>query len=307
MGTEAETVEHLQKLRTIHDRPPASDNAGIGQRGPGPWSRPIRAENRWPAAASPRSRPVSTAARRRPLALCSWVLAWLEQVQVDFEALSDAPFPIVSGSDFLRTTCYCPRREHGNRRETTTASPDSGPYRRHAARRQRHPGGDSQRLHDCEPRDRGNRPRGRLPSRRCDGSRPVPLVLGRRARRRLLAARRDAGVTVTPDQSGRVVPEHRTHVTSDQFKAGLVEVRDETGWSRHAALDGDRRRANRDASGPAPVKIPAARGVLVGSRHTGRGSGRRASLSFASMSSAGPAPLTPTYTWSQSCGLRYAL
>ena len=43
--------------------------------------------------------PLSTAARRRPLALCSWVLAWLEQVQVDFEALSDAPFPVVLGSD----------------------------------------------------------------------------------------------------------------------------------------------------------------------------------------------------------------
>ena len=38
--------------------------------------------------------------------------------------------------------------------------------------------------------------------------------------RRLLAARRDAGVTVTPDQTGRVVlPEHGNHVTFDQFKA----------------------------------------------------------------------------------------
>ena len=29
--------------------------------------------------------------------------------------------------------------------------------------------------------------------------------------------------------------------------------------------------------------------------------------SFASMSAAGPSPLAPTYTWCQSCGLRYAL
>ena len=39
-----------------------------------------------------------------------------------------------------RPTCYCPRREHGNRRETTTAPPDADPHRRHAARRKRHPG-----------------------------------------------------------------------------------------------------------------------------------------------------------------------
>ena len=61
-----------------------------------------------------------------------------------------------------RPTCYCPQREHGNRRETTAAPPDTGPHRRHAARRQRHPGGDRQRLHDRETRDRGDRPRGRL-------------------------------------------------------------------------------------------------------------------------------------------------
>lgn len=40
----------------------------------------------------------------------------------------------------------------------------------------------------------------------------------------------------------------------------------------------DRRRADRDPSRPAPVKIPAAPGVFVGSRHTGRGPGRRANL-----------------------------
>ena len=78
-------------------------------------------------------------------------------------------------------------------------------------------------------------------------------------------------------------------------------------WSRQAALGGDRRRANRDPSRPGPVKIPAAPGVSVGSRHTGRGSGRRANLQVASMAGAGPAPLAPTYTWCQSCGLRYAL
>ena len=71
-----------------------------------------------------------------------------------------------------RPTCYCPQREHGNRRETTAAPPDTGPHRRHAPRRQRHPGWRCQRLHDRESRDRGDRPRGRLPRRRCS-SRPV--------------------------------------------------------------------------------------------------------------------------------------
>ena len=56
----------------------------------------------------------------------------------------------------LPPTCYCPRREHGYRRETAAAPPDAGPHRQHAARRQRHPGGDRQRLHDRESRDRGD-------------------------------------------------------------------------------------------------------------------------------------------------------
>jgi len=55
-------------------------------------------------------------------------------------------------------------------RETEASAPDPGPARRHSARRQRHPGGDRQRLHDSEPRDGGNRPRGRLPGRQSDGS-----------------------------------------------------------------------------------------------------------------------------------------
>ena len=54
-------------------------------------------------------------------------------------------------------------------------------------------------------------------------------------------------------------------------------------------------------------KDPAAPGVREGSRHTGRGSGRMNMPSLASMSAGGPAPLAPTYTWCQSCGLRYAL
>ena len=33
---------------------------------------------------------------------------------------------------------------------------------------------------------------------------------------------------MTPDQFGRVVPEHGTQVASDRFKAGLAEVRAET-------------------------------------------------------------------------------
>ena len=81
---------------------------------------------------------------------------------------------------FLRPTCYCPRCEHGNRREATAAPADAGPHRRHLARRQRHPGGDCQRLHNRESRDRGDRPRGRLPRRR-GGLRPVSRVFGRRA------------------------------------------------------------------------------------------------------------------------------
>ena len=35
----------------------------------------------------------------------------------------------------LRPTCYCPQREHGNRRETAVAPPDASPHLRHAARR----------------------------------------------------------------------------------------------------------------------------------------------------------------------------
>ena len=38
--------------------------------------------------------------------------------QVGFEALSGASSHRFWGSDLLRATCYCPRREHGNRRET---------------------------------------------------------------------------------------------------------------------------------------------------------------------------------------------
>ena len=50
------------------------------------------------------------------------------------------------GVHLLRATCYCPRREHGNRRKTAAAPPDAGPHRRHAARRQWHRGGDCQYL-----------------------------------------------------------------------------------------------------------------------------------------------------------------
>ena len=31
--------------------------------------------------------------------------------------------------DLLRPACYCPRREHGNRRKTVAAPPDAGPHR----------------------------------------------------------------------------------------------------------------------------------------------------------------------------------
>ena len=81
---------------------------------------------------------------------------------------------------------------------------------------------------------------------------------------------------MTPDQvwTRRTRARHPSHLRPVQGRPGRSASRDS--WSRHAALDGDRRRANRDPSGPAPVKIPAAPGVLVGSRHTGRGAGRGA-------------------------------
>ena len=80
---------------------------------------------------------------------------------------------------------------------------------------------------------------------------------------------------MTPDQSGHVVPEHGTHVTSDQFKAGLAEVRVETAGldSRLSMEIASPACEPRGPSGPAPVKLPAAPGVLVGSCHTGRGVG----------------------------------
>ena len=169
-----------------------------------------------------------------------------------------------STASSTRPTCYCPQRDHGNRRETTAAPPDTGPHRRHAARRQRHPGGDRQRLHDRETRDRGDRPRGPttwssvrwLPtSSACIRTTSAMSPAGGASRRR---SHRDAGSVLDASY-----PSTAPTYTSKRFKAALAEVRDRDSWSRHAALDGALASVRpRDPSGPTPVKIPAAPGVL---------------------------------------------
>lgn len=108
------------------------------------------------------------------------------------------------------------------------------------------------------------------------GARDCPTIrAGRSPRRRDLPAAAPFSVaTATIADSGRHRSSARLCLSVDDrrwplYRTGPVKPASPT--SRQAALDGDRRRANRDPSGPAPVKIPAAPGVFVGSRHTGRG------------------------------------
>ena len=121
--------------------------------------------------------------------------------EVGFEALSGA------SSHHFRARIFCGRRA-GASTETVARPP---PLRLTQARI-----GDT--LHDgngtrvaivnafttVDPETVATVSRGRLPGRRY-GSRPIPHAFGRRARRRLLAARRDAGAAVMRDQPERVV------------------------------------------------------------------------------------------------------
>ena len=50
----------------------------------------------------------------------------------------------------------------------------------------------------------------------------------------------------------RKLAEQGDHVTADQFKAGLAEVRTEIAAPRHAALDADRRSAHSIRRPPCP-------------------------------------------------------
>ena len=66
---------------------------------------------------------------------------------------------------------------------------------------------------------------------------------------------------MTPDQlAASYSPEHGNHVTSDQLKAGLAKVRAENSWSRHAALDGGRGRADRSRE---PLKRAHPQGAII--------------------------------------------
>ena len=183
----------------------------------------------------------------------------------------------------------------------------SGPYRRHAARPQRQPVAIVNAFTTVNPRPRQPSARSttrssvrRLPtSSACIRTTSAMSLAGGASRRR---SHRDAGSVWT-----RVVPEHGTHVVSGPVQGRPRRGASRASWSRHASLDGDRLACEPRSSGPAPVKIPAAPGVLVGSRHNERGSGRRANLRLHPCQPSVRPHSSRPIPGCQSCGLRYAL
>ena len=83
---------------------------------------------------------------------------------------------------------------------------------------------------------------------------------------------------MTPDQvwTRRTRARHPSHLRPVQGRPCRSASRDS--WSRHAALDGDRPTCEPRSFQAGSGKDSGRPGSLVGSRHTGRGSGRRADL-----------------------------